>query len=123
LNENAPEAERFRDLKKEVDEGFDEALAEVTAALAAVPAAVAVPLPGFEPAGQDPGIDPLPQPQRAPATGPSPLQEQLDLSSSDADEVADDPITAFAPISSIDWGPRRPTLKRRSEDDPGAEDA
>ena len=119
MGQNARDAERFVNLKREVDEGFDEALAEVTAALAAVPEAVAVPLPGFEPAGvlsnelTEAAEDSVPDPVSSEPRSPDDAShEQLEFGIG----LDDDPIVAFAPDPGVNWGPRRPTLRRGSGD-------
>jgi hypothetical protein len=123
-----PETERFRDLRQEAEEGFDRALAEVTAQLAAVPTVVTLRLPGFEP-DTDSTKEPSPeQSKRAvpptASTHRNPLQEQLNLGflpNSEGLDDADDPISAFAPHSGINWGPRRLKLTHRSDSPPEAD--
>jgi hypothetical protein len=113
-----PDTERFDDFKQGISKDFDEALAEVTAALASVPVATAVPLPGFEPDEERASEEePLSLDPPSPVHGANSRPGQLDLwTVPDAEGMSvDDPIAAFAPDPGIDWGPRRPSLTRRTD--------
>jgi hypothetical protein len=112
-----PDTERLDDFKQGLSKDFEEALAEVTAALASVPVATAVSLPGFEPheeRGSEEEPESLDPP--SPVHGAN-IPGQLDLWTAPHAEgtSVDDPIAAFAPDPGIDWGPRRPSLTRRTD--------